>query len=574
MDTLNGELGSTFLVSVLDAAILSWIALRWYRRSVLRLMRAPGSAAPAEDPATPATIPVPLAPGILTTEPAVPMRGDGLSRLPPGWRRLAAAYLAGAIAYSAIMTAAWIYELWPAVPAAIASSLWANSWPIVPVLALLLAMRWTQTVRTAFLFVLSGSALVALVTLATQIVRGSIDSAPLTNIVGANLLLANTFYAAAAVIVLTSWRRIRGVFAMTLAATLFFGVGLVVFRRVFLTMFGVGALRTAMLNLAAATTANVAYYGMYMVLAVPVGLVVWTVLRWLGRAYERKAFSDLQLVVDCWFAIVSMETMVTHLVAPYGLGGIAIGVAAFAAYRLTVDVVLRLVPAAVVAPERLLLLRVFGHQTRTEKLFDHLARQWRFRGPVQLIAGGDLAMRTVDPGDVLAFVSGRLRTQYVASAGEVPGRMERLDMQTDPDGRFRVNELYCLHDTWKATLRSLLAVTDRVVMDLRGFSRESRGCLYELQQIVAAIPGDRVVLIADQATDRPLLEDTLARAWAAAHPGTAVVRGIDLVTVERSTASELSDVLSRLTRRDGRQPADARGPDSGPPGPRLDRLPG
>ena len=83
-------------------------------------------------------------------------------------------------------------------------------------------------------------------------------------------------------------------------------------------------------------------------------------------------------------------------------------------------------------------------------------------------------MRTVDPGDVLAFVSGRLRNQYVASADEVPGRIARLDMRPDPDGRFRINELYCLHDTWKTTLQTLLRVTDMVVMDLRGFTRQSR----------------------------------------------------------------------------------------------------
>ena len=80
-------------------------------------------------------------------------------------------------------------------------------------------------------------------------------------------------------------------------------------------------------------------------------------------------------------------------------------------------------------------------------MFDHIAQHWRFAGPVQLIAGSDLAMRTVDPGDVLAFVSGRLRNQYVASVDDVPSRIERLDMRPDPDGRFRVNELYCLHDT-------------------------------------------------------------------------------------------------------------------------------
>jgi hypothetical protein len=200
------------------------------------------------------------------------------------------------------------------------------------------------------------------------------------------------------------------------------------------------------------------------------------------------------------------------------------------------------------APPRLLLLRVFGHQSRTERLFDTIARQWRFRGPVQLIAGADLAMRTVDPGDVLAFVQGRLRNQYVASLDEIPGRMARLDMRPDPDGRYRINELYCLNDTWKATLQALLGVTDTVVMDVRGLSRQSRGCLYELRQIVTAIATDKIVWIADRATDRPLLEETLGAVWAQAPrvSSTVVTVPIALVEVDRTSRAELGAVMQRL----------------------------
>ena len=48
-DTLNGELAHGFIVSILDAAILSWIALWWYRRSVRRFMTAPARAAAPDD---------------------------------------------------------------------------------------------------------------------------------------------------------------------------------------------------------------------------------------------------------------------------------------------------------------------------------------------------------------------------------------------------------------------------------------------------------------------------------------------------------------------------------------------
>jgi hypothetical protein len=553
-DTLNGELAHVLIVSILDAAILSWIALWWYRRSVVRFMTAPATAAApdhaAEVPADAAEAP---ARGLVDWN--VPPAGATLPALPPAWRNVAAAYVVGALAYSTVMTIATTVEAWPVVPAAMASVFWVNLWPLVPVLALLLALRWNQTLWLAGLFVVSGSFLVVVVTLAGQIVRGVFNTAPLTNIYWSVAQLVVTAYAPAFVLLLISRRRIRAVFAMTLAATILFGAGLMAFRRVALEMFGVAALKTLILELAVKTTSDVAYYAIYMLVALPVGWIVWQVLRRLAVAFERKAFSDIQLVVDCWFAIVTMELIVTQLTAPYGLAGIAIGAGAFVAYRGGVEIVLRIWPPAVrataaSAPARLLLLRVFGHQSRTERLFDYIARHWRFRGPVQLIAGADLAMRTVDPGDVLAFVSGRLRNQYVASPDEIPGRIARLDMRPDPDGRFRVNELYCLHDTWKTTLQTLLSVTDMVVMDLRGFTRQSKGCLYELQQIVASIATDRIVLIADRGTDQALVEETLGRALAQALRASSMVvtAPIAVVEVNRNSRAELGAVLQHLLR--------------------------
>jgi hypothetical protein len=552
-DTLNGELVHTFLVSILDAALLSWIALFWYRRSVAALMRAPGDAA-----ASAHVVPAVGSPdsaqaagsGLVAWAQPVAMAG---TLLPWAWRRLAAAYLTGGLIYSTVIAATRTVEFWPIAPGAIAALLWANLWPIVPVIGLVFVLHWTRTLRVAGLFVLCGSIAVSLVTLAGQILRAEFNSAPLTNIYWAMRQLIQTAYIPAFVLLMISRRRIRTVVAMTLAATLVFGFGLIVFRRLFLEMFAVAGLRRAMLELAAWTSTDVAYYSIYMLLALPAGWVVRHVLRWLAAAYERKAFSDTQLVVDCWFAIVAMEAIAMQLSGAFGLSGIAIGLAAFAGYRGGVELILRVWPPAGQGTAadgfRLLLLRVFGHQARTERVFDYIAQRWRWRGPVQLIAGSDLAMRTVDPGDVFAFVRGRLRDQYVASVAEIPSRVERLDMRPDPDGRFRINELYCRHDTWKATLVSLLAVTDAVVMDLRGFSRESRGCLFELQQIVTTVATNRIVLIVDRATDQPLLEETLALAWIDARPpGRAAVDGrpIALVKVERGSSRELSAVMGLL----------------------------
>ena len=59
---------------------------------------------------------------------------------------------------------------------------------------------------------------------------------------------------------------------MTLGATLLFGIALMVSRRVLVERFTVGALTALLLDLAARTTTDVAYYASYMVLALPVVL--------------------------------------------------------------------------------------------------------------------------------------------------------------------------------------------------------------------------------------------------------------------------------------------------------------
>ena len=65
-------------------------------------------------------------------------------------------------------------------------------------------------------------------------------------------------------------------------------------------------------------------------------------------------------------------------------------------------------------------------------MLDKVAQRWRFDGPVQLVAGIDVAARTVDPGDFLAFVGGRLADRYVAGPESLRARLAALDTRARP----------------------------------------------------------------------------------------------------------------------------------------------
>ena len=235
----------------------------------------------------------------------------------------------------------------------------------------------------------------------------------------------------------------------------------------------------------------------------------WIGLKLLGevaRRYDQRRFSDQALFLDAWWLLYTLIQTVVYLMT----GGPAYSAVllAFPVYWMVKRALLT--PPAAPPPasaHRLLLLRVFGFDRRTENFFDALNLRWRTVGAVELIAGRDLALRQIAPADFLAFLSGRLASRFVRdpSAAAITDSVER----PDPDGRFRVRQFLCHADTWRPVMRSLAARSDVVVMDLRGFTSEREGCRYELQTLARLSPGKPIFLIADRETDIRTVAESL-----------------------------------------------------------------
>jgi len=126
-----------------------------------------------------------------------------------------------------------------------------------------------------------------------------------------------------------------------------------------------------------------------------------------------------------------------------------------------------------------------------------------------MIAGIDLVSRTVDPHEFLDFTSGKLSRRFIESPAALEQRMRERDTRPDRDLRFRVNDFFCYDDTWKMVLSRLVDESDAVLMDLRGFSRQNAGCVFELHELVRLVPLEQVVFIVDRRTDEALLAETL-----------------------------------------------------------------
>ena len=540
INLVSGFLSFYFDNAVLLTVLVSFLLLAWYRRAVTRSMQSVAHAPEAEGLSEDGCA--------VVAENSVLRYADAVSDVPTGEHtladeqrirmRLILVYTAGGAAAAAILTISFLFSLNDELYALRTFVIWYTyCWPIVPTLAVLLTIPQKKALLAFGGYVLVGAAIVLAWSALRRFALGHMDVFPVSYVKYYALFLAMQAWFPFLIIFITGNRRLRSASPFVLAGLLIFSFsnlvtddGLTValdnqvFRHYFLVFD-----HTLMRGL------------WFMLAALPVGYLCWRGLRWLSRRFERKAFSDTQLLVDSWWLIVAFQQASDNAV-DFGWVGLAVGLLAFVAYRSVVGLGLAVWPATNSASGRgrLLLLRVFGSQRRSERLFDAIAQRWRLRGSVKLIAGADLAMRILDPADFIAFVGGRMRRLFVRSIGDLTRRIERLDEARDPDGRFRIAKFYCHENTWRPTLRELLRRSDVVLMDLRGFSAANSGCEFELHQLAASGLLPSSVFVIDDTTDVGLLESIVYDG--ASEPGAVPLN------LERMT-SHSAGGLTRIFRR-------------------------
>ena len=178
----------------------------------------------------------------------------------------------------------------------------------------------------------------------------------------------------------------------------------------------------------------------------------------------------------------------------------------------------RLRAAADGRPPTLLVLRVFQRDAQVQALFDHGIERWRLTGNTVLIAGTDLADRTLAAADIFTFLDGGLAQRFIATKADAAPRLAAFDLWPDAEGRYRINECYC-HDTaWQNALAALVQRSDVVLMNLRGIQAHNAGCVNELATLAHASSEPqrlaRVVVLVDGQTDRAAADAAVAGARA------------------------------------------------------------
>jgi len=244
------------------------------------------------------------------------------------------------------------------------------------------------------------------------------------------------------------------------------------------------------------------------------GAVGWLTLHWIVVWYKRKRISDQSITIDAiWLLFGAIQSI--DLIFEGAIWFLAI-LLAVVIYKVVTWAGFSLLGYKTSSSQKsptLLLLRVFSLGKRSEHLFDVLAMHWRYVGSIRLIAGPDLATSTVEPHEFLDFLSGKLARRFIDNSQTLDLRISEMDVQPDRDGQFRVNDFFCYEDTWRMVLSRLISKSDVVLMDLRGFSSQNAGCVFEISELINTVPLGRVLFIIDDTTDELFLRQVMQQSW-------------------------------------------------------------
>ncbi len=540
---LTGVLPFAILLAALISAPLCAALLHLYRRAVVRGMSQHASQAAPETPATPSTAaagspPPPLQLEQLSTAPAADSLAWRHTRQAP-WRAAGVYLVAGGV-YALVMSLALQLSGGMGVlPMRTAVMVLVHLWPAVLAVMLVAAYdRWHRAALLLLYFAAIGSLWLA-----------APHEGDTGGLWGAALYWLLTNGPATVLLAAFMWRRIRAVGPLVLSTMVLALLGSqaligwmaadeAVLQAVTGLAFGLGLGGTS------------TFYGVMLLGMLLAGLACWPLLRWLGRRYQALAFSELSLSVDALFIIFAVAQSIGMVFS--GAWWLLSGLVALAAARLTASLLWRLRGAPTTPPQRLLLLRVFALGARSERLFDRLRRHWQPLGPIAMIAGPDLVTSTIEPHEFLDFMSGDLARQFVSGPADLQRRLAALDLRAAPDGRHRIDELFCRADTWQMSMQRLASASDAVLMDLRSFSPTNQGCRFEIGRLLDAVDLRRVLLLVDHSTDQRHLQATLQDLWqlvAANSPNRRPGATVRIMAIDEPSHAALVALLGHLLQR-------------------------
>ena len=486
----SGKIFFLLVIATLLALVASWVMARSYRASMKRLMQAPLANAPAAS--TPSAAPEPPPPASVAVFP----RLDDNNAT---YRRLLLSFLALTLLIALTRTLmTQIIADGPITLKTVAALGAAYAWPVLPVLAVI--DRWSRPRFVGAMFVWFVGAVLLLTwrtnenIVLAQVFQWMLFDTGLPLIVVTALCLGGASRAvgpwlAPLFIVLCGSSQL----GLDLLAALIEGQG-------------------PFINWLASRLGATPAFALFALLP---WLIAWWPARALGRrlarGYRERRISELFYLFT---AVWTIALVGPALGAMHSLGW---GAVVLFAPLLWIPLGARLMQGRCAAtisrrPPTLLVLRVFQQDANVQSIFDRVIERWRLSGNTVLIAGTDLADRTIDADDIFTYLDGRLGERFVDSTADIQARLQQFEFQPDIEGRYRINECYSHDSTWQQALDRLVGISDVVLMDLRNFKARNAGCVHELGVLASARDIVRVVILTNRETDHAAAQAAAAGA--------------------------------------------------------------
>ncbi len=123
---------------------------------------------------------------------------------------------------------------------------------------------------------------------------------------------------------------------------------------------------------------------------------------------------------------------------------------------------------------------------------------------------------------------------------------------------FKQVPVQCYNNTWKMTVAEFVQIADTILMDLRGFSEERKGCEQEVNLLLDCVPSERVTFLVD-ATDIEPVKKMIQEAWKSISINSPnLLPGVSKVTLyisEKKNSKDIQGIMDILLNATNYAPA-------------------
>ena len=539
-----GAVIGTLTIAAAIAFIVSAVALAVYRRAVARLMRTrsrPDNATAAPPLSDPSHRSAPVS-DYLSRSNSGAAPPEALETARARQRRLALVYFGAGVSCCFVLTLAELFDTGMGSRLAFLRTFACNTWPVILTLHFLLGWNWYVRRRNEVIYAC------VLITLGwiSHLYHPKFSFTR----TGEVCLFIN---APPTVLALAfANRRLRGIGPTVFPLSVGLVAGVWTLIDICSSNREVVTWLSEIAGYVGVNTIRVGVVVIGLLATLPLG---WLAVHWITRRYRARLISDQSLLIDSVWLLFVVTHVVIAATPVAGMSGQGVywAAGAFPAYLVAKAAGLRWLrrhaPVSTTGVS-LLVLRAFALGKRAERVFDPVTLFWRYVGDVRLIGGPDLATSIVQPHSFLDFASGRLRRSFIDSPETLESRMAELEVLPDPDGRFRINDFFCYDDMWRAGVTRLVGQSHVILADFRGVTIESRGCEYEIREVLNTMPVERIVILVDRTTDMNHLAGILEDSWSSLQPASPNIgclhRAIPTVFYEAPERRAVSTALDAV----------------------------